>query len=127
MKKAVDLLCAVCSVSAAIVIYMTVMKSTEGSDNILPWVIASVFAAALTASMFCLSRLVSRVEEIGGKVDYLYDGPEDEEEHEEVIPDGDMSPYRPDGSGEVFETEDPDYNGTDFSGEEVVSARSDDE
>lgn len=126
MRRLLDVLCAVCSVSAAIVIYMTVIKATEGPDGILPWVIASVFASALTSSLFCLSHLSSRLDGIENKVNYMYDAPEEEEERGEVLPDEDASPYRPDGSCEVFETEDPDYKGTDFSNEEPVSAKSDD-
>ena len=126
MKRLLDALCAVCSVSAAIVIYMTVIKVTEGADGILPWVIASVFASALTASMFCLSHLSSRLDVIENIVNYMYDAPEEEDERAEVLPDEDASPYSPDGPCEVFETEDPDYKGTDFSAEETLGAKSDD-
>ena len=126
MKRILDVICAVCSVSAAIVIYLTVLRAAEGADGILLWVVASVFASALTASVFCLSHLSSKLDEVEKKVNYMYDAPEEEEERETVLPDEDMSPYRSDGTDEVFETEDPDYNGTDFSGEDIVSAKSDD-
>ncbi len=127
MKRILDVICAVCSVSAAIVIYLTALRAAEGADGILLWVLASVFASALTASVFCLSRLSSKLDEVEKKVNYMYDAPEEEEEErDEVLPDKDMSPYYPDGSSEVFMTEDPDYNGTDYSGEDIVSAKSDD-
>ena len=126
MKKITDVLGAVCSIASAIVIYLTVLEAAAGG-NVLIYVLASVFSACLSASMFVISRLLSKLDGLEEKVNYLYDGPEDEPDGEEVYPDDNSAPYYGDGSDEVFETEDPDYNGTDFSGDEVVSANSDDE
>ena len=126
MKKITDVLGAVCSIASAIVIYLTALEAAEGR-NVLIYVLASVFSVCLSAAMFVISRLSTKLEGLEEKVNFLYDAPEDDSEGEEVYPDGDPAPYYGDGSDEVFKTEDPDYNGTDFSGDEVVSANSDDE
>ena len=57
MKRISDLLKAVCSIGAAIMIYLTVIHVKENGAYVLIYVIASVFALALTASLFFISSL----------------------------------------------------------------------
>ena len=141
MKRIVDVLKYLCSIGAAIVIYVTVLRATEGKTDILMYVVASVLSASLAVSLFALSsmsgKLSSLERSVMGLDDDGYeedDGPKRECAHchayvdasEEICPycgkgtSADSSPQ-----GEYFATEDPDYRGTDFSGEEYVSANTD--
>ncbi len=142
MRRITDILKGVCSIGTAIIIYMTVLHATRNGEHILLYVTASVFALALTLSLFFISSLAWRVESLEKTVRRLTDdsfGEEDAERREcpychAMIDEGEeICPYcRNEGSpgarpaGEFFETEDPDYKGTDFSGEDYVSAYTDD-
>ena len=140
MKRVVDILKYLCSIGAAIVIYITVLKVAEGKEDILMYVVASVFSAALAISLFALSSLSTRVRSLERTLAGLDDGYEEEDSpkrecaycHAYIDAAEEICPYcnnesvaeaRPEG--EFFATEDPDYRGTDFSGEEYVSANTD--
>jgi|GEM_PF-2832455 len=141
MKKTVNIFAGVSSIAAAIVIYMTVMSVVEKETNILPNVIASVALVALTVSFICISALLDRTESLEHDVRMLLDdGYEQEDDpvkkecpfcHALIDPGEEICPYCENkGAGqmthnEYFATEDPDYRGTDFSGEEYVSANID--
>ena len=140
MKRFTYLLKAVCSIGTAILIYVTVIRATEGGDNILLYVLASVFAVVLTASLFAVSALSERCAELERTVRSLvYEGYEQEEAPQTECPfchakydaDEEICPYCKNeapsvpGISDRFETEDPEYRGTDFSGEDLVSANAD--
>lgn len=123
MKRFLDVLKAVCSIAAAIIVYITVIKITEGDANILLYAVASVLAVSLAASLFVSSRLAAKaatVERILMSMadDSPYTEEDDETPEEET--------FRIPENTEYFATEDPDYKGTDFSGEEYFSANTDD-
>lgn len=138
MKSFVYVLKAVSSIASAVLIYFSVMKITANDPNMLLYIIASVFALAFTSSLFCVSSLVRRVEGLETFVRKLSDdGYEDEGEgerrecpychafidaNEEICPYCNNEDYSAKGDSYDFATEDPDYRGTDFSGEELVSA-----
>ena len=63
----------VSSLAAAIVIYMTVIRATEGEAYVLPYVIASVALLLLTAALAALSSLTGRVESLERDVKRLLD------------------------------------------------------
>ncbi len=136
MKTFVDVMKAACSVGSAIVIYLTVMRAIDGDGAILIYILASVFSFAAAVSFFCISSLLKRVERaekyIGGLIDDGYDE-EDEAKrecpycHAFINESAPVCPYCGDGTKkvappEVFATEDPNYNGTDYSEEEPLSA-----
>lgn len=127
MKRFLDVVKGVCSIAAAIVIYITVTKAADGAD-VLPYVVASVLAVCLAASVFCISSLAGRVEILEREMKAIVDSPYGEEYDggDEAMPELE-TPAAPEESGEYFATEDPDYTGTDFSEEYPVSANADDE
>ena len=141
MKRFSDVLKSVCSIGTAIMIYICITKAVEKNAHILLYVTAAVFAAALTASLFFISSILKRIDALEKTVRTLtYDEYEEEEEPRKECPychayigeSEEICPYcgnekSPDARypGERFETEDPNYNGTDFSGEEYVSAHID--
>ena len=139
MKRFVDILKAVCPIGAAIMIYVTVMRAIEGDGNILLFVLASVFALSLTVSVFCISSLASRVSALERTVRLLTDDTYEQEErpvkecpvcHAYIDEDEEICPHcgGADSAGTVaFATDDPEYRGTDFSGEELLSAHSPDD
>ena len=137
MKRLIDVLKAVCSIGAALVIYMTVMKIVDGDENMLLYILASVFAAALALSLYFAASLGARVSSLERTVRALTDDSYEQETppakecpicHSFIDADEEVCPYckgeRPfaSGEGEAFATDDPDYKGTDHSGEEYVSA-----
>ena len=128
MKRFLGAATGVCSIAAAIVIYITVTKAAEGDVEILPYVLSSVLAVCLSASLFCLLSITRKVENLESAVKDLVESPYGEEyggDGEAVEPDEPL--LVPDEGGEYFATEDPDYKGTDFSDEYPVSANADDE
>ena len=142
MKRIIDVLKYLCSIGAAIVIYITVLKATEAKENILIYVVASVFAASLAISLFALSSLSGRVASVERAMLGLDDDGYEADDslkrecaycHSYIDADEEVCPYcKNEGlhgaarQTEYFATEDPDYRGTDFSGEEYVSAHTDD-
>ena len=142
MKRIIDILKYLCSIGAAIVIYITVLRATEGKEDILMYVVASVFSASLAISLFALSSLAGRVSSLERTFAGLDDEGYDEDDspkrecaycHAYIDASEEICPYcnnepAPDAvrQGEYFATEDPDYRGTDFSCEEYVSANADD-
>ena len=139
MKRFSYLLKAASSIGTAILIYMTVIRATEGKNDILLYVLASVFALILTLSLFAVSALSEKCAELEKEVRSLtYEGYEQEETAQTECPDC-HALYDADeatcpycggsgarGAAERFDTEDPQYRGTDFSEEELVSANADD-
>ncbi len=142
MKRIIDILKYLCSIGAAIVIYVTVLKATEGKEDVLMYVVASVLAASLAVSLFATSSLSGKISSLERTVmgldDDVYeadDAPKREceychayiDEGEEICPycNNEGSPGAA-HSAEYFATEDPDYRGTDFSGEEFISAHAED-
>ena len=139
MKRLTDVLKAACSIGTAILIYMTVIEIKDGGKNVLLYSVAAGFALALSATLFAVSSLLSRVDRLERALFALTDEsyPEETEEGREcplchAFYDGDECPYChgtvPEGvrAAGGFPTEDPDYKGTDFSAEEYVSANTDD-
>ena len=138
MKRLADILKAVCSIATAVVIYMSVMKAVEGNENILLYIIASIFALSITVAMFLVSSLSSRVSNLERFARTFYeDDYEDGESFQKECPvchaaikdDEEMCPYCKNDcytvneqDNAVFATDDPKYNGTDYSNEEYVSA-----
>ena len=137
MKRVVDVLKYLCSIGAAIVIYITVLRAAEGKENVLMYVVASVCSASLAVSLFALSSLAGRLASVERRLVFLSDDGAYEQDdspkreceycHAYIDEEEEVCPYcRNEGSparvGEFFETEDPEYRGTDFSGEEYVSA-----
>lgn len=128
MKRFLGAATGVCSIAAAIVIYITVTKAADGSIDILPYVLSSVLAVCLSASLFCLLSITRRVENLEGAMKDLIESPYGEEyDGDGGTVEPDEPRLMPDDSGEYFATEDPDYKGTDFSEEYPVSANADDE
>ena len=142
MKRFVDILKAVCSIGTAIMIYMTIMRAVGQGEDIILYVLASVFALAFSASLFVISSLIGKVDILKSAVQILADddeGYDGEQTPAKECPvchayiDGDeaVCPHcggSETGAGTVaFATDDPDYRGTDFSGEELVSAHAPDD
>ena len=142
MKRITDIIKYLCSIGSAIIIYLTVIRATEGGKDILLYVVASVFSVALTVALFLISSLEGRVSYLERTVRALTDDGYEQEDaprrecpncHAYIDEDEEVCPYcggneRDAGAGaEYFATEDPDYKGTDFSGEEYVSAHNADE
>ena len=139
MKRFVDIMKYVCAVGTAVLIYMTVSEAAGGTENLLGFILASLFAAGLDAALFGVSALLDRVSMLEDAVGlYVECGYEDEDDgtakrecpvcHSLIDADSSVCPYCGDPSDtrpeakEPFPTEREDYNGTDFSGEELVSA-----
>ena len=126
MKRLLDVLKGVCSIAAAIVVYITVIKATGGTKDILPYVVASVFAVAFAVSLFPLASLVARVETLEELIlDDEETQPDSDSDEEFVLPS--EKPGVGAEAKEYFATDDPDYKGTDFSGEDPISANTDSE
>ncbi len=138
MKRIIDVLKYLCSIGAAIVIYITVLRAAEGKTDILMYVIASVLASSLSVSLFAASSLYGRLSSIESRLMYLTDDGYEQEDapkrecpfcHAYIDENEETCPYcNNEGAppavpeGEFFATDDPEYRGTDFSGEELVSA-----
>ncbi|MBQ7669636.1 MAG: hypothetical protein IJS45_02805 [Clostridia bacterium] len=128
MKRFLGAATGICSIAAAIVIYITVTKAAGGDADILPYVLSSVLAVCLSASLLCLLSVTRRVENLESIVKDLAESPYGEEyEGDGGTVEPDEPRIVPEDSGEYFATEDPDYKGTDFSEEYPVSANADDE
>ena len=144
MKRVIDILKYLSSIGAAIVIYITVLRATGGKDDILMYVVASVISVSLSVSLFAVSSLSGRIAALEKRLVYLSDDEAYEQDdspkreceycHAYIDEGEEICPYcRNEGSpssvraGEFFATEDPEYRGTDFSGEEFVSAHSQDD
>ena len=149
MKKLINALKAVSGIAAAILIYITATEIADKGENILTLVISSVFALVTLVLCFAVSDLQSRVSNLEDTLGIYIDKGYEEERTEkktcrscgaeidadyalcpycgEKCADGgiDGNPYVERIAPEYFATEDPDYKGTDYSGEEVVSANFD--
>lgn len=147
MRKFLTLLNVLCPVGTAIIIFVTVSEifAWNNISNIIALVLATVFS--VTACVLCAvsSVLYDKVKNLedylGIYVDRGYE--QDDDLPQKVCPackreidfDYTVCPYcgnreleddgTPHGATVVFETEKEDYNGTDYSGEEVVSANID--
>jgi len=140
MKRVIDILKYLCSIGAAIVIYITVLKATEGKEDMLMYIVTSVLSASLAISLFALSSLSARLSSLERRFVFLSDDGYEEDDapkrecaycHAYIDASEEICPYcanegaPSESGGEYFATEDPDYKGTDFSGEEYVSANTD--
>ena len=149
MKKFLNLLCVLCPVGAAVIIFVTVSEvfAWNNINNIIVLVLATVFAVATCVLCAISSTLYDKVKNLEDYLGIYVDrGYEQDEElpakecpvcKKEIDFDYRICPHcgnREFGTGEpvtlynlgeIFETENADYNGTDFSGEEVVSANFD--
>ena len=142
MRRTADILKAVCPVAAAVMIYMCIMKIVDGDENILLYILASVFSAALCVAVFIISALSERVNRLERIVRSITEDPYGEEEREPQVEcpfchafidaDAEICPYcrnesspRPEEA--KFATDDPEYKGTDYSGEDYLSAYAPDE
>ena len=109
--------------------------------SMLLYVIAALSSLALTSALICISSHNDRIEFLERDVKLLLDDDYRQDEslpqkecpfcHAYIDEDEDVCPYcKNEGAreinGEYFATEDPDYKGTDFSGEEYVSSYTDD-
>lgn len=149
MRNFLKLLNVLCPVGTAIIIFVTVSEifAWNNINNIIVLILATVFAVAICVLCAISSLLYDKVKNLedylGIYVDKGYE--QDEELPSKECPvckkeidfdyricphcgnrefgiDEQVTAYN---TGEVFKTEDKDYNGTDFSGEEVVSANFD--
>lgn len=147
MKKVLGILGTLCSVGAIIIIYICVSEIFTGGASILWLVLAAVFSLSTAALLWAVASLFDRVQNLenalGIYVDngYESDGVEKKECpscHREIDLDyvvcpfcenksfsGGENPYgekfRRNTENYTFNTDDPDYNGTDYSGEDLVS------
>ncbi len=142
MKRVTDVAKYLCSIGSAIIIYLTVIRATEGGRDILLYAVASVFSVALTVALFLISNLAGRVSDLEMALSALADDDYEQEDapgrecphcHAYIDADEEVCPYcgngserEKDRSTEFFATEDPEYRGTDFSEEEYVSAHGED-
>ena len=149
MKKAIDILKAVCGVASAVLIYITVCEAASGGKNLIVLCVASVFALSTTVLCFSVSSLEARVKNLEDTLGiYVDKGYENEEKEKKICKKcsseidadfvicpycgerddmlgADGNPYVQHVKNEKFETEDPNYKGTDHSDEEPVSANFD--
>lgn len=144
MKQILALFKAVCSIAAALQLYTTIDQTVKGSETILLSVLSSVFAIAITVFSFVIASLFERVkiiEDVAGiYVDRGYEEDTPKKEcpscREMIDASFKICPHCENRSfdneyfhdfskSEYFNTDDPDYNGTDFSYDDVVSANTD--
>lgn len=142
MKKILTVFKAVCPVCTAVTVYGAFYYGTK--ETAVAFAIAAVFSIALTVMCFILSSLFDRVsflETVLGDDGWAQDERDLAKKecpvcHALLDEDHKVCPYCENrnfdeeyfhtGADNVrFATDDPDYNGTDFSGEDLVSANFD--
>lgn len=152
MRKLLSLFKGLCSVGALVILYCCVTEIVAGGKNILPWALAALFSAGVSVVFWVLAVVYDKVENmedtLGIYVDkgYESDGIEQKECpvcHRDIDMDYAVCPYCENrnfsegenpfgekfenrGASPVFNTENDDYNGTDYSGEPPLSAWGDD-
>lgn len=149
MKKSLDVFKAVCCVSAAVLLYITASKWSLGEGDIVLLCVSCVFAVSTCVLCFAVSSLEVRVKNLedtlGIYVDKGYESDGTEKkickkcsaefdadyivcpycgEKNDIAGDNN-NPYVTRVPAEKFETEDPDYMGTDNSDKPPVSANFD--
>lgn len=149
MRKILSIFKGLCPIGTVIIFYLCASEIFSVGENILLWVLAAVFSAAVSVICWVMAAIYDKVTNIEGSLGiYIDKGYEDDEIekkecpvcHRDIDADYVVCPYcesrqdslaggNPYGdrfsvskNDVVFNTEDPDYNGTDFSGEDVVSA-----
>lgn len=138
---------AVCSIAAAVQTYSAISAIAEGGDNVLLQTVAAIFAIACAVLCFAVRGMNDRIKVLEDTVGIYVDSGYAEEEtekkecpvcHARIDAAFQTCPYCENrdfegeyfhgfSSGETFDTDNPDYSGTDFSDEEPVSANFDSE
>lgn len=149
MRKILSVFKGLCPIGTAIILYLCASEIFSVGENILIWVLAAVFSSAVSVLCWVIAAVYDKVTNIESSLGIYIDKGYEEEEiekkkcpvcHRDIDVDFVVCPYcesrqdsfiggNPYGdkfsvskNDVVFNTEDPDYNGTDFSDETVVSA-----
>ncbi len=142
MRKILSVFKGLCPIGTAIILYLCASEIFSVGENILLWVLAAVFSVAVSVLCWVLAAIYDKVTNIESSLGIYIDKGYEQEEiekkecpvcHRDIDIDYVVCPYcenrqetlsegNPFGDKFKFNTEDPDYNGTDYSGETVVSA-----
>lgn len=148
MRKVLSVFKGLCPIGAAVIVYLCLSEIFSAGENILYWVLAAVFSSAVTVICWILAAVYDKVANIESSLGIYIDRGYEQEDivkkecpvcHRDIDADYVVCPYcesrqeTADGGNPygdkfshaekdiVFNTEDPDYNGTDFSEEAVIS------